>query len=136
VFAIGALLAGRYLGWAWLDPVMGIVGALVIASWSWSLLRDTSAVLLDATDDHLEDEVRDEVEGPGDARITDLHVWRLGPGAHAAIVSYAGPASPAAVRTRLDRVHELRHVTVERFAPPTEPLFAGGPTEEPRPTPA
>lgn len=116
VLAIGALLAGRFLGWTWLDPAMGIVGALVIASWSWSLVRDTSAVLLDATNDHLEDEVRDEVEGQGDARITDLHVWRLGPGAHAAIVSYAGSASATTVRARLSQVHELRHVTVESFS--------------------
>lgn len=113
VLAIAALLAGRYLGWTWLDPVMGIVGAVVIASWSWGLMRDTSAVLLDATDGHLEDEVRTEVEGPGDARITDLHVWRLGPGAYGAIVSYAGPAAADQVRHRLRAVHELSHVTVE-----------------------
>lgn len=113
VLAIAALLAGRYLGWTWLDPVMGLVGAVVIAAWSWSLMRDTSAVLLDATDDHLEAEVREEVEGPGDALITDLHVWRLGPGAHSAIVSYIGEALPEAVRTRLTHVHELKHVTVE-----------------------
>jgi cation diffusion facilitator family transporter len=113
VLAIGALLAGWYLGWTWLDPVMGVVGAIVIASWSWSLMRDTAAVLLDASDPHLEAEVRDEVEGAGDARITDLHVWRLGPGAHGAIVSYTGEAGPDAVRARLRKVHELAHVTVE-----------------------
>lgn len=115
VFAIGALLAGRFLGWIWLDPVMGVVGAVVIASWSWALLRDTSAVLLDATDTHLEEEVREEVEGPGGARITDLHIWRLGPGAHGAIVSYVGEAPATEVRDRLKRVHELSHVTVEAF---------------------
>jgi cation diffusion facilitator family transporter len=113
VLAIGALLAGRYLGWTWLDPVMGIVGALVIASWAWGLLRDTSAVLLDASDPDLEAEVRDEVESPGGARITDLHVWRLGPTAHGAIVSYVGEAPPREVRSRLRHVHELEHVTVE-----------------------
>ncbi|MFC3078960.1 CDF family Co(II)/Ni(II) efflux transporter DmeF [Phenylobacterium terrae] len=118
VLAIAALLSGRYFGWTWLDPVMGIVGAAVIASWSWSLMRDTGLVLLDAADPHLEAEVRDEVESHGDARITDLHVWRLGPGAHGAIVSYMGDAPAAAVRARLRRVHELRHVTVERFAHP------------------
>lgn len=64
VLAIVALLAGRFLGWTWLDPLMGLVGAAVIASWSWALMRDTSAVLLDATDAGLEREVRDEVEGP------------------------------------------------------------------------
>lgn len=115
VLAIAALLSGRYLGWTWLDPVMGLVGAAVIAAWSWSLIRDTSAVLLDATDDHLEAEVRGEIEGPGDARITDLHIWRLGPGAHGAIVSYVGTAGPDVVRRRLVRVHELSHVTVEAF---------------------
>jgi cation diffusion facilitator family transporter len=116
VLAIAALLAGRYLGWTWLDAAMGIVGAAVIASWSWSLMRDTGTVLLDRTDDHLEAEVRGEVEGPGGARITDLHVWRLGPGAHAAIVSYVGEASAAEVRRRLKPVHELSHVTVEAHA--------------------
>jgi len=116
VLAIAALLAGRFLGWTWLDPVMGLVGAAVIAIWSWNLMRDTSAVLLDATDDHLEAEVREEVEGAGDARITDLHVWRLGPGSHGAIVSYVGEASPETVRTRLSHVHELKHVTVEVFS--------------------
>jgi cation diffusion facilitator family transporter len=113
VLAIAALLSGRYLGWTWLDPMMGLVGAAVIASWSWTLMRDTAAVLLDAADPHLEAEVREEVEGPGDARITDLHVWRLGPGAHGAIVSYVGDAGLAEVRSRLKQVHELAHITVE-----------------------
>ena len=113
VLAIMALLAGRYLGWIWLDPAMGIVGALVIARWSWSLMRDTGAVLLDTSDPHLEAEVREAVEGAGDARITDLHIWRVGPGAHAAIVSVTGAADAEAVRRRLGAVHELAHVTVE-----------------------
>jgi cation diffusion facilitator family transporter len=112
VLAIAALLGGRYLGWVWLDPAMGIVGAIVIAIWSWMLMRDTAAVLLDASDPHLEEEIRQEVEGPGDARITDLHVWRLGPGAHAAIVSVTG-ANHDVVRDRLTPVHEIAHLTVE-----------------------
>lgn len=115
VLAIVALVAGRYLGWVWLDPLMGIVGAIVIARWSWTLMRDTAAVLLDTTDDALEAEVRRAVEGPGDATITDLHVWRIGPEAHAAIVSVTGPLDAAAVRFRLAPVHELRHLTVERL---------------------
>ncbi|WP_380879130.1 cation transporter [Sphingomonas sp. DBB INV C78] len=113
VLAIAALLAGRYLGWIWLDPVMGIVGAIVIARWSWSLVRDTAAVLLDTADPHLVDEVREAVEGPGDARITDLHIWRVGPDAHAAIVSVAGSVPCDTLRARLRPVHELAHVTVE-----------------------
>ena len=115
ILAIVALLAGRYLGWVWLDPVMGIVGGVVIGRWSWVLMRDTAAVLLDTTDAHVADEVRDAVEGPGDARIVDLHVWRIGPEAHAGIVSVAGtPGLDAdAIRARLAPVHELVHLTVE-----------------------
>lgn len=113
VLAIVALVAGRYLGWVWLDPLMGIVGAIVIARWSWSLVRDTAAVLLDTTDTAIEAEVREFVEGPGDARITDLHVWRIGPEAHAAIVSVTGGVDGETVRKRLRPVHELGHLTVE-----------------------
>ena len=113
VLAIAALVGGRYLGWTWLDPVMGVVGAIVIAAWSWSLMRDTASVLLDAHDPGIEREVRELVEGSGDARITDLHVWRVGPGAHAAIVSVAGVPSEV-VRSRLTDVHEIAHLTVEQ----------------------
>ncbi|RYG87124.1 MAG: cation transporter [Alphaproteobacteria bacterium] len=113
VLAIGALLAGRYLGWVWMDPVMGIVGAIVIARWSFSLMRDTAAVLLDTTDAHVADEVRELIEAPGDARITDLHVWRVGPDAHAAIVSVTGVRDSETIRRRLQPVHELGHLTIE-----------------------
>ncbi|WHU01000.1 CDF family Co(II)/Ni(II) efflux transporter DmeF [Sphingomonas sp. NIBR02145] len=111
VLAIAALLAGRYLGWAWMDPAMGIVGAVVIARWSWTLMRDTAAVLLDRTDDHVAGEVR-ELLAAGGVRITDLHVWRVGPEARAAIVSVVG-ADADTVRARLAPVHELAHLTVE-----------------------
>ena len=113
VLAIVALLAGLFLGWSWVDPAMGIVGAIVIARWSWSLVRDTAAVLLDTTDADLSQEVRDCVEGPGDARIFDLHIWRVGPEAHAAIVSVTGPLTSDAIRARLAPVHELAHITIE-----------------------
>ena len=113
VLAIVALLAGRYLGWVWLDPVMGIVGAIVISRWSWTLVRDTSAVLLDTADAHLIAEIRECVEGPGDARIVDLHVWRVGPQAHAAIVSVAGTPAQSIIRERLKPVHEIAHLTIE-----------------------
>ena len=89
------------------------VGAIVIASWAWTLIRDTGRVLLDAADHDLEAEVRHEVEAAGDAQIVDLHVWRLGPTAHGAIVSYVGAATPADVRARLQPVHELQYVTIE-----------------------
>ncbi len=116
VLAIIALLAGSYLEWMWLDPVMGIVGAAVISIWAFNLLRDTAAVLLDTSDPHIEAEIRECVETSGDARIVDLHVWQVGPGSHAAIVSVVGNVDAETVRVRLNGVHELVHVTVEATA--------------------
>ncbi|MHC8371680.1 CDF family Co(II)/Ni(II) efflux transporter DmeF [Pseudomonas sp. MDT1-85] len=115
VLAIVALLAGRYLGWVWLDPVMGIVGALVIAKWAYGLMRDSAAVLLDTTDEHVAAEIRELLESTDDVRISDLHVWQVGPQARAAIVSVVAAAgvSADAVRSRLAPVHELSHLTVE-----------------------
>lgn len=112
VLAIVALLAGQHLGWVWMDPLMGIIGAIVIARWSWGLIRTTAAVLLDTTDDHVSGEVRElvaEIEG---VRLTDLHVWRIGPQAHAAIVEVEGGISPEVLRKRLHSVHEIAHLTV------------------------
>jgi cation diffusion facilitator family transporter len=115
VLAIVALLAGRYLGWVWLDPVMGIVGSVVIARWAWGLMTDTAAILLDKTDKHVADEIREILGANGDARITDLHVWQIGPEAHAAIVSVVTKAEVTTemIRERLTPVHEILHLTVE-----------------------
>jgi cation diffusion facilitator family transporter len=115
VLAIAALLAGRYLGWVWLDPMIGVVGALVIAKWAYGLMRDSAAVLLDATDEHVAAEIRELLESTDDVRISDLHVWQVGPQARAAIVSVVATASVSAdaIRERLAPVHELSHLTVE-----------------------
>jgi cation diffusion facilitator family transporter len=122
VLAIAALLAGSAYGWLWLDPLMGIVGALVIARWSWGLIRDAGGILLDVIPEgeELPDEIRKALEGAGD-RITDLHVWQVGPGHHAAIISVATPApkEPWAYKERLSHLHELSHVTVEVQPLPT-----------------
>ncbi|HEY3696121.1 MAG TPA: CDF family Co(II)/Ni(II) efflux transporter DmeF [Phenylobacterium sp.] len=114
VLAIVALLAGRFLGWVWLDALMGIVGAAVIANWSWTLLRDTSKVLLDTSDGRLAQVIRQRVEADGDASVTDLHVWQVGPGVHAAIVALiaAEPCSPEAYKARLHGL-PVGHVTIE-----------------------
>jgi cation diffusion facilitator family transporter len=117
VLAIAALLAGRFAGWVWLDPLMGVVGAIVIARWSWSLMRDTAGVLLDTADPNLVKEITEQLESSGDSRIVDLHVWRIGPDAHAAIISVATGVDLAELRDRLKPVHELAHVTIERHAP-------------------
>jgi cation diffusion facilitator family transporter len=118
VLAIVALLAGRYLGWTWLDPVMGIVGSVVIARWAWNLMRDTAGILLDKTDEHIAEEIREILDASGDTHIADLHVWQIGPEAHAAIVSVMTRAGVTAstIRERLAPVHEIRHLTVEQAA--------------------
>jgi cation diffusion facilitator family transporter len=114
VLAIVALTAGRYLGWVWLDPAMGIVGAIVIARWSWILIRQTAAVLLDTADDRLMEAIRSAVEEGGEVTVADLHVWRIGPQAHAAIVSAEGPRqADDMIRSRLSGIATLAHVTIE-----------------------
>ncbi len=133
VLAIVALVSGRSLGWTWMDPVMGIVGSLVIARWSWGLLRDTGGVLLDA-------EVAPErrraiaaaIEAHGDDRVADLHVWRVGPRHLAAIVSVVthAPREPPHYRSLLAPFPDLVHVTVEVNAcgaTGERPLAAGTP---------
>ena len=116
VLAIMALLAGRSYGWTWLDPVIGIVGALVILRWSWGLLRDSGTVLVDYIphDEDLPDEIRAAVSTPSD-EVVDLHVWQLGPGHHGAIVSILStdPKPVVEYRARLAGLHELSHITIE-----------------------
>ncbi len=82
VTAIVALVAGKFFGWNWLDPVMGIVGSAVMAVWAYGLVRDTSGILLDRTPESsdLPDEIRRAVESDGDAFVTDLHVWQVSAG--------------------------------------------------------
>jgi len=123
VLAIVALLAGRFYGWSWLDPVMGVVGALVIAQWSWGLIRTAGATLLDAVpDQRLARSVRERIE-VGEDRVTDLHLWRLGPGHAGLIVSVVSdaPQSPDVYKKRLAGIEGLSHVTVEVHACPDHP---------------
>jgi cation diffusion facilitator family transporter len=115
VLVIVGLLLARTFGWLWMDPLAGFIGALVIASWSIGLIRDTGAILLDRTPDPgMAEKVRATIEGEGD-RVTDLHLWRLGPGHLGAIVSIATskPREPAHYRQRLADFADLSHVTVE-----------------------
>ena len=116
VLAILALLLGRSYGWTWADPAMGVVGALVIARWSWGLIRDSGSVLLDAAAEgqDVRQEIR-EAMAPTGSQVTDLHVWQVGPGHFAAIVSLMArePREPAHYKALLAHIHELSHVTVE-----------------------
>ena len=127
VLAITALLAGRFYGWVWMDPVMGIVGALVIAHWSLGLLRSSGAVLLDTVPDpRLAAQMKKRLE-QGTDRVADLHLWRLGPGHLGVVASVVcdSPQAPEAYKARLAGLAGLSHVTVEvhacRYGKPSKP---------------
>lgn len=115
VLVIIGLSLARIFGWLWMDPLAGIIGACVIASWSYGLIRDTAAILLDMNPDELvTQQVRRAIEAEGD-RVADLHLWRLGPGHLGAIIAVATstPREPGDIRNRLAAIPSLSHVTVE-----------------------
>jgi cation diffusion facilitator family transporter len=115
VLAIAALVIAMYAGWVWIDPAVGIIGSLVIASWAFGLIRDSGAVLLDVcADKDLEAVIRERLETKGD-RVTDLHLWQVGPGHRAAVISVISdnPLPPATYKRRLGGLQGLCHVTVE-----------------------
>ena len=115
VLVIIGLLLARAFGWLWMDPLAGLIGAVVIASWSWGLIRDTGSILLDMNPDRtMAAKLRQAIEGAGD-QLTDLHLWRLGPGHLGAIVSIATPHARNAdyYRAKLARFRSVSHLTVE-----------------------
>jgi cation diffusion facilitator family transporter len=117
LLAILALTGGKFFGWSWLDPVVGLVGSGVVFSWAYNLLRDTSGILLDRTplSSDLPDEIRRAIESDGDSIVTDLHVWQVGTGKFAAMVSIVAHALKTSddYRKRLGEHHELVHLTIE-----------------------
>ena len=117
LLAIVALTSGKFFGWSWLDPVVGLVGSGVVFSWAYGLLRDTSGILLDRTPvtSDLPEEIRRAVESDGDSIVTDLHVWQVGTGKFAAIVSIVAhePKSCEEYRELLREHEELVHITIE-----------------------
>jgi cation diffusion facilitator family transporter len=115
ILAILALVMAMLLQWVWADPAVGIVGSLVIASWAYGLIRDSGAVLLDVSaDKNIETIIRDRLETGGD-RVTDFHLWQVGPGHRAAVISIVSdnPLPPATYKRRLRGLRGLSHVTVE-----------------------
>ena len=119
ILAITGLVLARSFGWLWMDPLAGIIGALVIANWSYGLVRDTGSILLDMNpDQRLTAELRALIERDGD-RLVDLHLWRLGPGHLGALVSVltGEPRDCAFYRARLKDFKSLSHVTVEVLRP-------------------
>jgi cation diffusion facilitator family transporter len=120
VLAIAGLSLAWLFGWAFMDPLVGLVGTVVIASWAFGLVRSAGRVLLDTVPDpQLAQRIRQRMEIDGD-RVADLHVWQLGPG-HAAVIASVvsdAPQAPAVYKQRLDGLHGLSHVTVEVNACP------------------
>ena len=115
VLAIGALVVAMYSGWGWADPAVGLIGSAVIASWAFGLIKASGAVLLDVrADEKLERVIRNRME-VGDDRVTDLHLWQVGPGHCAVLVSLVSdkPKQPAVSKKRLAGLKGLSHVTVE-----------------------
>lgn len=116
VLAIVALLGGKLAGWTWLDPCMGLVGAWLILRWTVYLLKETGSILLDReTDDAMARKIRLAVESVGHSQIIDLHVWKVGQGRYACIVSVVArrPHATAVYKARLAQLSELVHATVE-----------------------
>ena len=116
VTAILALFGGKLWGWSWLDPLMGIVGAVIVGSWSVTLLRDTSRILLDREMDHsLVDEIRHTIESDGESHVADMHLWRVGRAHFACLMTIVAhhPRTLAEYRQRLDEHAEIAHLTIE-----------------------
>ncbi|MDT8441434.1 MAG: CDF family Co(II)/Ni(II) efflux transporter DmeF [Desulfuromonadales bacterium] len=116
IFALIALLSGRFLGWTFLDPVMGIVGGLLISRWAYLLLKTTGLILLDGgMDDALRSQARSLIEADNESRVADLHLWRVGSKDMALVASVVTGAGRRAeeYRSRLEALHGLVHVNVE-----------------------
>ncbi len=116
VLAIIALCLGKFLGWNWSDPLIGIVGALMIARWSYGLLKDTSAILLDQNiDEAYIHAIKQTLEDSEDNQVSDIHVWKVGPIDYAVIISLvtAFPKTPDHYKTLLQKFDDLSHVTIE-----------------------
>jgi cation diffusion facilitator family transporter len=116
VLAIAALAGGLWFGWAWLDPLVALVGAGVIAVWALGLLRHTARVLVDATGEpELLARVREVVEADGDAQVADLHLWQVGSASWSVVLTVVAdrPLTAAAYRARVEAIERIDHVTVE-----------------------
>ncbi len=127
LLAIIALSSGKVFGWIWMDPIMGIVGALIISRWSYGLMIDSGKVLLDRdVNPEAVAEIRSKIESDADNRVSDIHVWRVGTHHLSAIVSIVThyPKSPDHYKNLLADYDEIAHVTVEVNPCDTEPCIA------------
>ena len=116
IFAIIALLTAKYIGLIWMDPLMGVVGAILVARWSISLLRDTSGILLDKqASRELQDQIRNAIESNNGNKVVDLHIWAIGPNLYNAIISVVAdaPKQPDHYRKMIPDNIGLVHTTIE-----------------------
>lgn len=116
LLAIVALLAGKYFGWHWLDPVMGIVGAVIITRWSYGLVKQTGPILLDGSiDEKYKTAIKGSIEKDSDNRVSDIHIWKISSSHYAAIISLVtdNPRPTAYYKKLLLDYHKLAHITVE-----------------------
>ena len=116
LLAIVALLSGKYFGWNWLDPMMGIVGAVIITRWAYGLVKQTGPTLLDASiDEKYQSRIVAALEADADNRICDIHIWKISANHYAAIISLMThtPQSMEHYKSLLSDFHRLSHVTIE-----------------------
>jgi cation diffusion facilitator family transporter len=116
LFAIFALLLGKYYGWNWLDPLMGIVGGIIIAKWSIGLVKDTSPILLDETiKKEYKEKIKEKIENDSDNIISDIHIWRISANHYASIISIVthSPKSTEYYKDLLKDFHKLSHISIE-----------------------
>lgn len=116
MLAIIALVCGKLMGWNWLDPIMGIVGAIIITRWSYGLLKQSSPILLDASiaEDYQRD-IKDAIENDADNRVSDIHIWKVGANHYAAIIALVThqPNATQHYKNLLRDFHKLSHITIE-----------------------
>ena len=118
ILAILALLSAKYFGWNWMDPIMGIVGAVLVATWSWGMVRDTSHVLLDRqAPARIRDAMRAAIESRGASRVADLHVWSIGPNIYVAVITVVAdePKEPDHYKAMIPKDLGVVHTTVEVY---------------------
>ena len=119
LLAIIALVLGKYFGWNWLDPIMGIVGAIIITRWAYGLLKQTSPILLDGSiDANYQSGIKETIEKDSDNRISDIHIWKVGANHYAAIISLVThyPKPTQYYKDLLKDFHKLSHTTIEVHA--------------------
>jgi len=126
LLAIVALVSGKYFGWNWLDPIMGVVGAIIITRWSIGLLKQTSPILLDGSiEEEYQSAIKKAIEINSDNRISDIHVWRVSANHYAAIISLVThfPKTTEHYKKLLSDFHKLSHLTIEVNACEDEPCI-------------